>query len=110
MATIPQPAGRSQEFSYKHPQRDRFTTAAAYTRALASYQISEDDLIDRLSWQLTVLGFIDTRFRPGVHSTDAEIQQYFYEHRRQLIASNPGKSTLGQLQPMNWKKRCRASK
>jgi peptidyl-prolyl cis-trans isomerase SurA len=81
-------------------KKDRFATAAAYTRALASYQIAEDDLIDRLCWQLTVLRFIDMRFRPGAHPTDAEIQQYYNQHRQQLIASNPGKTTLAQLQPV----------
>jgi len=81
-------------------KKDRYRTPAAYEHALASYQITEDDLIERLSWQLTVLRFIDVRFRPGIQSTDAEIQQYYSQHRQQLIASNPGKTTLAQLQPV----------
>ena len=33
---------------------------------LNQYGVTEDELHDALLWQLTVLRFIDERFRPGV--------------------------------------------
>ena len=56
----------------------------AYKHALASYGISEDDLKARLQWQLTVLRFIDVRFRSSANVTDDEIQKYYAEHQQQF--------------------------
>jgi len=44
-----------------------------------------------LLWQLTLLRFIDIRFRPGVQVTDAEIQSYFDGHQATL-QPQPGTS------------------
>jgi len=51
-------------------KKSRFANDAAYQRALASYGVSEEELKGRLLWQLTVLRFIDVRFRPGVVEAD----------------------------------------
>ena len=45
----------------------------------ARYGISEDDLRQHLWWQLTLLKFIDERFRPSVEVTTAEVRQYYRE-------------------------------
>jgi len=45
----------------------------------ARYGISEDDLRRHLWWQLTLLRFIDERFRPSVEVTTAEVRQYYRE-------------------------------
>jgi len=55
-----------------------------YGQALLRAGITEDELNDRLLWQMTVLRFIDTRFRPGVNVTSEEIAQYFNAHRAQF--------------------------
>jgi hypothetical protein len=39
--------------------------------------ISEDNLRQHLWWQLTLLKFIDERFRPSVHVTNAEVRQHY---------------------------------
>ncbi len=57
---------------------------AAFERALAEAGISEAELEDRLLWQLTVLRFIDVRFRPAVVVSDEEITQYYNAHRAQI--------------------------
>lgn len=49
----------------------------AFLAALARDGVSEDDLRQRLWWQLTLLKFIAERFRPSVQVTTAEIRQYY---------------------------------
>jgi len=45
----------------------------------ARYGISEENLRQHLWWQLTLLKFIDERFRPSVEVTTAEVRQYYRE-------------------------------
>ena len=56
-------------------RKDRFPTASQYRAALERYGITEQQLKDRLLWQLTVLRFIDARFRPQVVVSEEEIQR-----------------------------------
>lgn len=70
----PQPAEaeeslRGAETSYGSP--------AAFQQALQQYGITEEALKQRLLWQLTLLRFIDYRFRPGIQIPDTEVQAYF---------------------------------
>lgn len=61
-------------------KRDRFGgDEAAYRRALADYGVSEDDLLEQLQWQVTLLRFIELRFRPGVQITSEEVAAYYEE-------------------------------
>lgn len=74
-------------------EKARFGNDAAYRRALAEYGVSEDDLKARLTWQLTLLRFIDVRFRPGIQIGDEAIRKYFNEHMRAgLSAAHPGQT------------------
>ena len=45
-------------------------SADAFQTVLHQYGITENELRDRLLWQLTVLRFIDARFRPAVDEND----------------------------------------
>ena len=54
-----------------------FQTEQEYRDALDRYGITEQDLKDALLWQLTLVQFIDVRFRPAVAVTDQQIQDYF---------------------------------
>jgi hypothetical protein len=65
-------------------RHDRFSSDAQFKQVLAQYDITDDELRDRLSWQLTVLRFIDTMFRPQVVVSDQEVQQYYDAHRAQF--------------------------
>lgn len=69
--------------------KDRFHTQAALDAALKRYQLTEPDLREQFRWQLTVLRFIDARFRPAVLITDAEVNKYYGQHLTQLRKSNP---------------------
>jgi hypothetical protein len=54
-----------------------FISEEEYERALREYAISEDSLMRRLLWQVTLLRFVDYRFRPGIQISDADIQAYY---------------------------------
>ncbi|HUO28214.1 MAG TPA: hypothetical protein VMU80_03280 [Bryobacteraceae bacterium] len=76
-------------------EKSRFPNEAAYRRALAEYGVSEQDLKDRLLWQLTLIRFIDLRFRPGIQIGDEEIRQYFEDHVKAAAAlAHPGKTPV----------------
>ncbi len=45
--------------------------------ALAAYRLSEQDLRESLLLQLTLLRFVEYRFRPGVAVSDDEIEAYY---------------------------------
>ena len=68
-------------------------------QALARYGLTEDELRARLLWQLTVLKFIDQRFRPGVLVSDQDIQTYYNQHRAELAKDNGGHTSLEALTP-----------
>jgi hypothetical protein len=63
----------------KQLERDRFGGSEARLRQeLAAYGLSESQLREQLLWQLTVLRFIDDRFRPGVPcGDDAAVDKNF---------------------------------
>lgn len=54
-----------------------FQNDAQFQEALKAYGISQDDLSRRLWWQLTILRFVDYRFRPGIQIQDSEVQAYY---------------------------------
>ena len=59
----------------------RFPSPAQYQQALEQYGITEEALKRRLWWQMTLMRFIDYRFRPAIQIPDADIQAYY---RQQL--------------------------
>lgn len=68
--------------------KNRFAgSTAALDRALAQHEITAPELLERLLWQLTVLRFIDARFRPAVVVSDQEIEQYYDAHRSEIKTS-----------------------
>src|SRR3954453_2870547 len=78
-------------------KKDRYKTQAAFDQALARYGLVEPDLRFEFQWQLTVLRFIDLRFRPAVLVKDEEIEQYYRDHSSALRKANPGDSSLDAL-------------
>src|SRR5579863_9638904 len=53
--------------------KKKYPDDASYQKALAARGIDEPDVKKRLLWQLSVLRFIDSRFRPAVLVTDQDI-------------------------------------
>jgi hypothetical protein len=56
-----------------------YPSAAAFQNALEEYGITVDELTRRLWWQLTLLRFIDFRFRPGIQIPAADVQAYYQQ-------------------------------
>jgi len=73
--------------------RDRFGGSESRLReALRDYGLTEAQLLSQFLWQLTVLRFIDERFRPGVLVTDEEVRAYYDEHLSELQRQYPQKA------------------
>ena len=66
---------------------------------LARYGLAEDDLLQQLLWQLTVLRFIDQRFRVGVVVTDEEVRSYYDQHIAELRRQYPKDNSFEALVP-----------
>jgi hypothetical protein len=73
-------------------KHDRYRTDGAFEAALHRYDLTDLELRTQFQWQLTVLRFIDARFRPAVLVTDAELETYYREHAASLRDRFPGKS------------------
>lgn len=73
-------------------KKQRFRTQAAFEQALKRYGLTELELRTQFQWQLTVLKFIDARFKPAVLVTDDEIEKYYQHHAAALKRQYPGKS------------------
>lgn len=80
-------------------ERQRFKTDAAFEQALRRYGLTELDLRTELQQKLTLLRFIDVRFKPAVLVTDEEIEKYYRDHLAALRRAYPGKSSLDDLRP-----------
>jgi hypothetical protein len=93
-AATPEEAGQQLDSLKKQ----RFKTNSAYQDALRRYGLAEADLRTEFQWQLTVLRFIDARFRPAVLISDAEVERYYGDHRAALEREHPGKASLEDLQ------------
>jgi peptidyl-prolyl cis-trans isomerase SurA len=72
---------------------------ARFKQALSQYGITEPELQAELLWQLTVLKFIDERFRPGVLVTDQEVRDYYNAHLAALKRQYPRDSSFATLAP-----------
>ena len=60
----PQPSPSEADALLRKFRQERFHSMAEYQAALQKYGITEEQLKQRLLWQLTVLRFTDLRFRP----------------------------------------------
>jgi len=58
-----------------------YPSPAQYQQVLQQYGITEESLRERLEWQMTLMHFIDFRFRPGIQVPDADMHAYY---RQQL--------------------------
>ncbi len=77
--------------------RQEFKSEAALQDRLRRYGITAPDLRSHFLWQLTVLRFVDLRFRPAVLITNNEIESYYKQHALELRRKHPSKSSLADL-------------
>jgi hypothetical protein len=77
-------------------RKERFPREEQYRAALSRYGITEEELRAQLVWHLTVLRFIDARFRPAVVVTQNDVDEYYRTHRAEI---DPGGTGLEKLRP-----------
>jgi hypothetical protein len=63
--------------------RAMYPTAEQYQKDLQAYGVAEDSLKRHMLWQLTLLRFVDFRFRPGIQVSDSDVQAYYQEQLAQ---------------------------
>ena len=81
-------------------RQERFGGSDARLRAeLSRYGLTEEELREQLLWQLTVLRFIDQRFRAGVLITDEDVRNYYDQHLADLKRQYPQDSSYKALEP-----------
>jgi hypothetical protein len=71
---LPEPADAAKSLE---SVKSMYSSAKEFQDALQSYAITDDDLVRRLLWQLTLLRFIDYRFRPGIQIPPSDVQAYY---------------------------------
>jgi hypothetical protein len=72
-------------------RKDRFQGSDAEMKTeLSKRGLTPAQLTQYLQWQMTVLRFIDERFRPGVIITDEEVAKYREAHSAELARQFPG--------------------
>jgi hypothetical protein len=80
--------------------QERYDGSESKMRAvLARYGLKEDELLAQLVWQLTVLDFIQQRFRPEVAISDEQVRAYYDEHIAELRREHPDDSSYETLEP-----------
>jgi peptidyl-prolyl cis-trans isomerase SurA len=78
--------------------RDRFQGSEPQLRAaLSRYGLTREQLSRYFLWQMTVLRFIDERFRPGILVTDEDVRAYYNEHRNELEKGYPQNHSIEAL-------------
>lgn len=88
------PTDQEVETLVTQVRRDRFGGSDARQNAgLTRYGVTPAELREHLRWQLTVLRFIDQRFRPGVLVTDEDVKAYYDQHRAELAKADPSASS-----------------
>jgi len=69
---FPRPAASEADKLLREFRRDHFHSPAEYGDALRKYGIAEDQLKQRLLWQLTAIRFTDVRFGAAAPEADAQ--------------------------------------
>jgi hypothetical protein len=91
LSHYPLPQASEAEPLLQQLRTTRYPNDADFRQALADYGITEQDVKDELLWQLTLLRFIEVRFRPGVRVSDEEVQEYFDKQVKPAAqAAHPG--------------------
>ncbi|PWU07478.1 MAG: hypothetical protein C5B51_09975 [Terriglobia bacterium] len=62
---------------YPVPEPSAVGPLPANLPRIAEYGLTEQEVKDALLWQLTLLRFVEVRFRPGIQVSDQKIRDYF---------------------------------
>jgi peptidyl-prolyl cis-trans isomerase SurA len=84
VAAFPQAKPEETEQMIQQLRKQRLGSDAVYRSALEQYGVTDAQLRRQLDRQVTVLHFIEQRFRPGVLVSEEDIQKYFEQHQAEL--------------------------
>jgi hypothetical protein len=76
LSRYPQPAP-SEASPLLAQVRSRYQSDAEFQKGLKDYGVTEQELRDALVWELTLLRFIEVRFRPAIQVSNQELENYF---------------------------------
>ncbi len=77
-------------------RKQRYRTDAGFEQALRRYGLNPLELKAQFQLQLTVLQFIDARFKPAAYVNDSEVEKYYHDNLAALKRQT-GKSSLSDL-------------
>jgi hypothetical protein len=73
----------------------RYKSDGDFQKALKGYGVTEQDLRDALLWELTLVRFIEVRFRPAIQVSSQELEAYFEKVVRPAAqAAHPGQPVI----------------
>ena len=81
-------------------RQERFQGSQQRLReALGGYGLTADQLHDQLVWQLTVLSFVEQRFRAATLLTNEDLRSYYDQHLGELRRQYPQDTSFETLEP-----------
>jgi peptidyl-prolyl cis-trans isomerase SurA len=92
ISSYPAPAASAGAAALADFRKSHFPQDAAFQHALEADGLTAEEVQNELLWQLTLLRFIDVRFRPAVQVTEQDIRNYFEKTVKPVVEkSHPGK-------------------
>ncbi len=85
----PGPTGQEVDSQMNGLVRNRFASEEALESSLKTYGIDKTKVRDQLRWQLTILQFVDLRFKPAAIVPDSSVDAYYREHKTALRRNFP---------------------
>lgn len=77
--------------------KKRYGSQQNYEAALKQYGLREEDVVDFLQAQLTVLRFLEVRFRPESEAMDTDVERYY----REQFVPKVKKESKGEAPPLD---------
>ena len=75
-------------------KKQHFKDEAQFRLALQNYGINQEQLDSQVRWQISVLHFIEQRFRPSVLVSEQESEAYYRAHQADFRDAKTGKVVL----------------
>jgi len=77
ISRYPVPAISDADRLLEEIKSERFPSEESFREALSEYGLDQEELREGLRLQLTILRFIEYRFRPGITVTDEDVERYY---------------------------------
>ena len=75
-------------------KKQHFTDETQFRQALQNYGIGQEQLDSQVRWQISVLHFIEQRFRPSILVSEQESESYYRAHQADFRNPKTGKVAL----------------